>query len=82
MWRGAAPPRRRLSKGCPTRGAAGKLLDEALFRGRYFREAHLDVILSTRLARETIVPVDHIRVEDELVYSLDPPRLRPRRGGP
>ena len=52
MWRGAAPRRRRLPKGCPTRGAAGKLLDEALLQGDYFPDAHLDVILPTLLACE------------------------------
>ena len=59
MWRGAAPRRRRLPKGCPTRGAAGKLLDEALLQGDYFPDAHLDVILPTLLAFEAFVLVDH-----------------------
>ena len=62
VWRCAAPRRRRrrLPKGCPTRGAAGKLLDEAL-PGHYVPDAHLDVIMPALLACETFVLVDHDR---------------------
>ena len=62
MWRCAAPRRwrRRLPKGCPTRGAAGKLLDEAL-PGHYVPDAHLDVIMPALLACKTFVLVDHDR---------------------
>jgi len=78
VWCDAAR-RRRLPKGCPTCGAAGKLLDKALLRGHYFPDSHLDVILPTHLACETIALVDQIHVEDELVYSLDRPRPRRER---